>query len=108
MKVKDHLGRSGGMGIEIHEFLDRYFLTHGTDHRVILHHKFGIKLVIQRFGPDAAAIAEQHIRDDWFGNLPENCFDREYYRSSWGDNVYRFNEALAIAQKLMRDFKEMS
>ncbi len=61
---------------EVHDFLDQYFDdAPGSAHRIILHHKMGVEIVVQKFGEAARAAAELHIRDDLGGELPENPQD---------------------------------
>ena len=59
---------------EVHEFLDQYFKTDGPEyHRQRLHHQYGIELVREKFGDEAAKAAEIHIREDFFGLLPPDA-----------------------------------
>jgi len=53
-----------GKFTEVHDFLDQFFRKYGPYHRVFLHHKEGIKLVVGKFGEQARPVAEQHIMDD--------------------------------------------
>ncbi|SHJ18912.1 hypothetical protein SAMN02745165_01747 [Malonomonas rubra DSM 5091] len=64
---------------EVHRFLDQYFdLTRSMSHRVILHHRQGIELVVAVFGEAARGPAEQHIELD-FGFVAESPGDLEKY-----------------------------
>ena len=98
--MDDHIKRSGGAGAEIHQYLDQYFRTFGHDHRIILHHKMALKLIASKFGPEAVPIAEQHIRDDWDGKLPESYADRSYYRLEWSYDSNQFEQTLQKAKEL--------
>lgn len=61
---------------EVHIFLDQYFNKLGPEkHRQELHHKHGIAMVRAKFGDEAAKAAEIHIREDFFGFLPEDSHD---------------------------------
>src|SRR5574341_1013170 len=80
MNTESHIKSTGGAGKEVHEFLDQFFALYRIDHRVILHHKIGMRLVGLKFGTDAIPIAEKHIRDDWNGEIPEGPDDLSFYR----------------------------
>lgn len=87
MNLESHIKSTGGIGKEIHEFLDQFFGEYRIDHRVVPHHKIGIKLVGEKFGATAMPIAEKHIRDDWNGELPEGPDDLSFYRETWAVDV---------------------
>ncbi len=80
MKREEHveicLQKFGDRYKEIHRFLDQYFCDFGIWHRRIFHHQEGLKLIEEKFGPDARKAAEQHIIDD-IGHVPQdwNAFD---------------------------------
>jgi len=62
---------------DVHRFLDQYWDRFpGYSHRRILHHRLGVDLIVERFGEDARAPAELHIRQDTGGVLPD---DWSYY-----------------------------
>ncbi len=82
---------------EVHAFLDQYYSRFpGMNHRILLHHRLGIELVVRQFGEAARGPAEQHIRLDW-GFIPESWEDleRHYFPLS-------LEEAANIEQELMR------
>jgi hypothetical protein len=68
MKQEEHenisLVKFGKKYREVHEFLDQFFPKNGIYHRVVLHHRLGISLVVQKFSESARPAAEQHIIDD--------------------------------------------
>ena len=70
---------------EVHVFLDQYFKTLGPEkHREELHHINGIAMVRAKFGDEAARAAEIHIREDFFGLLPEDANDvRMWMKGKW-------------------------
>lgn len=100
MNLGDHVKATAGAGREVHKFLDQFFAQFGIDHRVVLHHKVGMKIVAARFGPDAIIIAEQHIRDDWAGQLPEGPDDKSFYREAWAADLTIFRAAYKKAKEL--------
>ncbi|SHJ18972.1 hypothetical protein SAMN02745165_01749 [Malonomonas rubra DSM 5091] len=70
---------------EVHAFLDQYFdLARSMTHRVILHHRKGIELVVEKFGEAARGPAEQHVELD-FGFIPDGPADMDKYfcPTSW-------------------------
>jgi len=73
---------------EVHNWLDQYFRTYwGLPHRIILHHRLGVKLAGILFGPEAEAAAKLHVMDDQ-GRLPqgpEYYFQRCEYLPSQGE-----------------------
>ena len=70
MEMDKHIARClvllNGQGWpEVHGFLDQFFVqVPGLGHRIILHHKLGVEIVVRKFGEEARAAAELHIRDD--------------------------------------------
>ena len=105
MRLDDHIKRSGGAGTEVHAYLDQYYPALGHDHRVVLHHKIALKLIASKFGPEAVPIAEQHIRDDCDGKLPESYADRNYYRLEWSYDPNHFEQALRTAKELCGQYE---
>lgn len=101
MKQDEHIKNTGGAGAEIHQYMDQFYFLFGQDHRVVIHHELGLKLVAKVFGPEAIPIAEQHIRDDWDGWLPIDMDDRMFYRRAWAYDMVLFDKALAHAKKLL-------
>lgn len=101
MNLDDHIKATAGAGREIHEFLDQFVHQFGIDHRVALHHKAGIAIVVKQFGEKARAIAEQHIRDDWAGQLPVGPDDAEFYREAWACDAGKYRQAHKKAKELM-------
>lgn len=101
MKREDHLKRTNGQGDEVHKVLDHYFHYFFKDHRVVLHHKRAIKLISEIFGDYAIPIAEQHIRDDWDGKIPEDYNDRNFYREAWAFEEKNFIEAKKFAKEIL-------
>lgn len=55
----------------VHKFLDHYFKEYSIAHRMLLHHKKGVDLVVAKFGEDARQPAEQHIIED-VGIVPDD------------------------------------
>jgi hypothetical protein len=100
MELKDHIKSTGGAGREVHIFMDQYYKYFKIDHRIILHHKLALKLIGEKFGPDAIPIAEQHIRDDWMGQIPESFLDRNFYREAWFCDIETYNRIIRIAYTL--------
>lgn len=105
MKLEYHLKTTGGAGKYIHLFLDQFFKEYREDHRVILHHKKGIELVGKLYGYDAMVIAENHIRDDWEGGLPNGPNDLNYYRYVWAYDLHDFVAAHKFANELFSEEK---
>jgi hypothetical protein len=101
MNALDHTKRTNGVGIEVHKFIDQYYPMFRGDHRVLLHHKKGIKLIGEILGEYAIPIAEQHIRDDWDGKIPEDYNDKNYYREAWCFDIDMFNEAIKFAKEIL-------
>lgn len=59
--------------LEIHNFLDQYHQEYdGFAHRILLHHRLGVELIVKRFGETVRAPAELHIRQDTAGKVPED------------------------------------
>ncbi|MHC4916783.1 MAG: DUF6915 family protein [Planctomycetota bacterium] len=56
---------------EVHDFLDRYSQAFPRQHRKLYHHRRGIAVIAERFGPEAARAAEMHILEDE-GSIPED------------------------------------
>lgn len=103
MNTESHIKSTGGAGKEVHEFLDQFFALYRIDHRVILHHKIGMRLVGLKFGTDAIPIAEKHIRDDWNGEIPEGPDDLSFYREAWACDAQMFRDAYKKAKQLERE-----
>jgi hypothetical protein len=101
MRQEEHVKRTKGKGKEIHQFIDQYYAIYGTDHRVVLHHALGVKLIGEKFGAKAIPIAEQHIRDDWgVKDIPQDHLDQNFYRVAWCSNLHNFIDALKFAEEL--------
>jgi len=60
---------------EVHDFLDQYSKAFPGQHRKLYHHRQGLALVAELFGPEAVKAAERHILEDE-GVIPE---DHTYY-----------------------------
>ena len=80
MKLAEHADACrqelGKPFFEIHEFIDQYAQDFGGfAHRRLLHHRLGVKLVLERFGDEAAGAAELHIKQDTNGVVPEDWAD---------------------------------
>ena len=102
MRIEKHLITTGGAGRRIHLFLDHFYRYYRADHRVILHHREGIKVIGKLFGYDAIPIAENHILDDWKGGMPEGPFDRNFYRIECAIDFRDFMEALEFAKEFLK------
>ena len=100
MNLDEHIKATAGAGREIHVFLDQFYQQYGIDHRVVLHHEMGITLAVTRFGDEARAIAERHVRDDWAGQIPSGPDDTEYYQEAWACNAGKFRAAYGKAKEL--------
>lgn len=68
MKLEEHLGRTRGIGREVHVFLDQFSPAFGLAHRQIFHHKEGVEWICKIFGEESRWIAEKHILDDINGD----------------------------------------
>jgi hypothetical protein len=97
MKHEDHI--KDGMP-EVHAFLDQFYSSYGADHRVVFHHRLGVRLMGKVFGPDAMPIAEKHIRDDWGGKLPASHKDTQFYRDAWAEDILKFRDAIDMANQI--------
>jgi hypothetical protein len=62
---------------EVHDFLDQYAAAFPRQHRKLYHHRQGMALVAERFGPEAVKAAERHIIEDE-GFVPD---DHTYYHT---------------------------
>lgn len=93
--------RFGQPHTEVHVFLDHYYREfRGNNHRLLLHHKKGVDLVVERFGEAARGPAEQHVLLD-YGFVPE----------SWEELENRFfptslEEEAAVAAELQKLYGE--
>ena len=56
---------------EVHDFLDQYSPRFPREHRILYHHKQGLKFIEKEFGPEAVQAAESHIAEDE-GFVPED------------------------------------
>lgn len=76
MRISEHEKRCrqelGKPFTKVHRFLDQFATKYNMRmaHRMILHHRLGVEVVGQEFGPEAIAAARLHIRDDLWGLLP--------------------------------------
>lgn len=61
--------RCGHRFAHVHAFLDQYYREFGLSHRMLLHHKKDVELIVKRFGEQAREPAEQHIFED-VGEVP--------------------------------------
>ncbi len=102
MNLIDHLKTTGGAGENIHLFMDQFYKYFGRDHRVILHHKMGIKAVGKIFGTAAMPIAENHILDDWQGGMPNGPHDKNFYRLAWAYDLHMFMDAVKFADEFLK------
>lgn len=66
---------------EVHSWLDRFYPAYDGWHRIILHHRVGLDLLVREMGEGVRAAGELHIRDDWQGDLPDDpmAVVKEYY-----------------------------
>ncbi len=84
MKIEAHLIGTNGEGGEIHKFMDQFHDMFGADHRVILHHLEGVRLMVKLFGKDKEWIMMRHLKDDGYGRdgrcipLDHCCLNFEY------------------------------
>jgi DNA-binding GntR family transcriptional regulator len=69
--ARDCLEQLGEEFGEVHEWLDEYFDSMGTQHRSVRHHKEGIEEARKKWGDRAAMAAEIHIRRDFDGRIPD-------------------------------------
>ena len=85
MTTDKHTERTGGVGRDIHEFIDQFYDLFGNKHRVIFHHKEGIEWLCKVFGESNRWIIEKHISDDVNGDMFDNPIpDKEYAIRLWG------------------------
>jgi hypothetical protein len=98
MTRNEHIERTNGEGNEIHRQLDRFFHKFMYDHRVVMHHRKGIELIVKEFGEEIRWIAEQHVLDDWEGKIPEDHNDRNFYRREWAVDIEKFDKAFQMAK----------
>jgi hypothetical protein len=114
MHASEHAARCveklGAPFWEVHTWLDQYFRTYrGLPHRIILHHRLGMKLAGILFGPEAEAAARLHIMDDQ-GRLPlgpEDLMARPAYQPSLGEEtnlVRHLKEALGYKADFYTDW----
>ncbi len=54
----------------VHLWLDQYWDQYRWYHRIILHHRLGVELLVMEMGEDVRRAAEQHIRLDLEGEYP--------------------------------------
>ena len=55
----------------VHDFLDQYSKAFPRQHRKVYHHRQGLSVIAERFGPEAVKAAERHIIEDE-GFVPED------------------------------------
>ena len=61
----------------VHDFLDQYSKAFPRQHRKVYHHRQGVAVIAERFGPEAVKAAERHIIEDE-GFVPD---DHTYYHT---------------------------
>lgn len=61
----------------VHDFLDQYSKAFPRQHRKVYHHRQGVAVIAERFGPEAVKAAERHITEDE-GFVPD---DHTYYQT---------------------------
>jgi len=61
----------------VHDFLDQYSKAFPRQHRKVYHHRQGLAVIAERFGPEAVKAAERHITEDE-GLVPD---DHTYYHT---------------------------
>jgi hypothetical protein len=102
MKQEEHenisLAMFGEKHQKVHEFLDQFFPKYGIYHRVVLHHRLGITLVVQKFSESARLAAEQHIMDD-MGCIPNDFREFDF-------NLDHANSRLP-GKDLMADLRQL-
>lgn len=74
--AKHSLRIFGRRADEVHIFLDQYWAKYRISHRRLLHHRLGVRLVVEKFGKAAWGPAELHIVDD-LGCLPGSWIDHD-------------------------------
>ena len=57
---------------EVHHFLDQFYGEYGISHWILLHHRLGVELIVKKYGEEARAPAELHIRQDVGDELPDD------------------------------------
>ncbi len=102
MNYIEHLKRTNGIGEEIHKYLDQYYQLYRGDHRIILHHRKGVELIKKLFGEDMGWVAEQHIKDDFGGWIPESYDDEVFDKICYSVDSVMFD---AAKKKAMEIFK---
>ena len=103
MTIDDHIKNTQGRGRDVHLFIDQFAWKFKYDHRIVLHHKQGVEWIVKQLGENARWIAEQHIKDDWDGKLPEAYNDRNFYRIEWACDEALFLKAERFAEKLFKE-----
>ncbi len=95
MNRKEH-GRSceaafGEAYAAVHDFLDQHAKEFPREHRKFFHHRQGLAIIRERFGPEAVKAAERHIFEDE-GCIPE---DHAYYRVQNAELIRRVRQLYA-------------
>lgn len=80
-----HLMKTGGLGEKIHRFMNQFHAKYGGDHRRILHHKKGIRIVRELFGLGAERIAYEHVKADYpfTPDIPRDENDERYFKPEY-------------------------
>jgi hypothetical protein len=71
---KDTIEKFGKPFSEIHDFLDEYHSVYGGKHRFKRHNKECVEIIRKSFGETEALVAENHIKMDCNGRVP-NAID---------------------------------
>jgi hypothetical protein len=83
------------------EWLDRFYAVFGVRHRIILHHRKGINLLIQEIPGPVRKVAEEHIISD-LGEIPDGPdwlyfdLDRQYADKYRIKNGHENHDPLAV------------
>ena len=88
---KDSIEKFGKPYEEVHIYIDQYHAKYGAKHRFMLHHDQGIEEIRQKFGNEAALVAESHIKLDCNGRVPkkEDYANRKVDWLGMGEDDYK-------------------
>lgn len=94
---KSSLEKFGKPFTEVHQFLDSYYETYlGHAHRRLLHHRLGVELCVDKFGPEAREPAIAHIIED-VCSLPDNWSDYdEFFLPLGNEELQQRNDLISL------------
>lgn len=94
---KSSLEIFGSPFTEVHIFLDSYSKKYrGFSHRILLHHRLGVELCVEKFGEQARAAAIQHITED-LGFVPDSWKDLEkFYFPLLDEEILQYQDLVEL------------